>query len=78
MIGVVTRTDLRAAHTRRTRAAIRAAALALTRERGYAAMTIDDVAAATRLLDMGVDGIVTDVPELMRDALRDLGYELAS
>jgi len=40
--------------------------------------TIDDVAAATRLLDMGVDGIVTDVPELMRDALRDLGYELAS
>ena len=44
MIGVVTRTDLRAAHTRRTRAAIRAAALALTRERGYAAMTIDDVA----------------------------------
>jgi hypothetical protein len=27
---------------------------------------------------MGVDGIVTDVPELMRDALRDLGYELAS
>ena len=45
MIGVVTRTDLRAAHTRRTRAAIRAAALTLTRERGYAAMTIDDVAA---------------------------------
>ena len=45
MIGVVTRTDLRAAHTRRTRAAIRAAALALTRERGYTAMTIDDVAA---------------------------------
>ncbi len=45
MIGVVTRTDLRAAHARRTRAAIRAAALALTRERGYTAMTIDDVAA---------------------------------
>ena len=41
----MTRTDLRAAHTRRTRAAIRAAALALTRERGYAAMTVDDVAA---------------------------------
>ena len=40
--------------------------------------TIDDVAAATRLLDMGVDGIVTDVPALTRDALRDLGYELAS
>ena len=41
----MTRTDLRAAHARRTRAAIRAAALALTRERGYAAMTVDDVAA---------------------------------
>ena len=41
----MTRIDLRAAHARRTRAAIRAAALALTRERGYAAMTVDDVAA---------------------------------
>ena len=41
----MTRTDLCAAHTRRTRAAIRAAALTLTRERGYAAMTVDDVAA---------------------------------
>ena len=41
----MTRTDLRAAHARRTRAAIRAAALTLTRERGYAAMTVDDVAA---------------------------------
>ena len=37
--------DLRATQARRTRAAIRAAALALTRERGYAAMTVDDVAA---------------------------------
>ena len=41
----VTGTDLRATHAQRTRAAIRAAALALTRERGYAAMTVDDVAA---------------------------------
>ena len=37
--------DLRATHAQRTRAAIRAAALTLTRERGYAAMTVDDVAA---------------------------------
>lgn len=42
---VVIRTDLRAAHARRTRAAIRAAALTLIREHGYAAMTVDDVAA---------------------------------
>lgn len=41
----MTGTDLRATQARRTRAAIRAAALALTRERGYAAMTVDDVAA---------------------------------
>ena len=41
----MTRTDLRTAHARRTRAAIRAAALTLTRERGYGAMTVDDVAA---------------------------------
>ena len=41
----MTGTDLRATQARRTRAAIRAAALALARERGYAAMTVDDVAA---------------------------------
>lgn len=41
----MTGTDLRATHTQRTRAAIRAAALTLTKERGYAAMTVDDVAA---------------------------------
>ena len=41
----MTGTDLRVTQARRTRAAIRAAALALTRERGYAAMTVDDVAA---------------------------------
>ena len=41
----VTGTDLRAVQARRTRTAIRAAALTLTKERGYAAMTVDDVAA---------------------------------
>ena len=41
----MTGTDLRATQARRTRAAIRAAALTLTKERGYAAMTVDDVAA---------------------------------
>ena len=40
----VTGTDLRATQAPRTRAAIRAAALTLTRERGYSAMTVDDVA----------------------------------
>ena len=43
--GRVTGIDLRATQARRTRAAIRAAALSLTKERGYAAMTVDDVAA---------------------------------
>ena len=42
----MTGTDLRATHAQRTRAAIRAAALTLTRERGYSAMTVDDVATA--------------------------------
>ena len=41
----MTGTDLRATQAQRTRAAIRAAALTLTRERGYTAMTVDDVAA---------------------------------
>ena len=41
----MTGTHLRATHTQRTCAAIRAAALTLTKERGYAAMTVDDVAA---------------------------------
>ena len=40
----MTGTDLRATHAQRTRAAIRAAAFTLTRERGYSAMTVDDVA----------------------------------
>ena len=42
--GGLTGTDLRATQAQRTRAAIRAAALTLTRERGYSAMTVDDVA----------------------------------
>ena len=41
----MTGSDLRATQAQRTRAAIRAAALTLTRERGYTAMTVDDVAA---------------------------------
>lgn len=41
----MTGTGLRATQAQRTRAAVRAAALTLTRERGYAAMTVDDVAA---------------------------------
>ena len=54
----MTRPDLRTAHARRTRAAIRAAALCLTRERGYVAMTVDDVEAfvsgtGTLLEDLG-------------------------
>ena len=40
----MTGADLRATQAQRTRAAIRAAALTLTRERGYSAMTVDDVA----------------------------------
>ena len=40
----MTGTDLRATQAQRTRTAIRAAALTLTRERGYSAMTVDDVA----------------------------------
>ena len=40
----MTGTDLRATQAQRTRAAIRAAALTLTRERGCSAMTVDDVA----------------------------------
>jgi len=40
----VTGTDLRATQAQRTRAAIRAAALTLPSERGYSAMTVDDVA----------------------------------
>ena len=40
----MTGTDLRATQAQRTRAAIRAAALTLTRGRGYSAMTVDDVA----------------------------------
>ena len=41
----MTGTGLRATQAQRTRAAVRAAALTLTRERGYTAMTVDDVAA---------------------------------
>jgi glycerophosphoryl diester phosphodiesterase len=32
--------------------------------------TIDDAAEMERLLDMGVDGLVTDRPDVLRDVLR--------
>lgn len=42
------------------------------RERGLAvnAWTVDDPEAAVRLAALGVDGIVTNVPDVIRDALR--------
>ena len=35
--------------------------------------TVDDPAEATRLLDMGVDGVLTDRPAMMRELLLDRG-----
>ena len=57
----MTGTDLRATQAQRTRAAIRAAALTLTRERGYAAMTVDDVAALAAAEAVPVTELGTDV-----------------
>jgi len=33
------------------------------------AWTVDDPASINRLLDLGVDGIITDRPDVLRDAL---------
>ncbi len=39
--------------------------------------TIDDVDVAARLLDMGVDGIITDVPTAMYEGLRERGLPVS-
>jgi glycerophosphoryl diester phosphodiesterase len=36
--------------------------------------TVDDVATMNRLIDMGVDGIITDYPDRLRDVLAARGY----
>ena len=36
--------------------------------------TIDEPAEMERLLDLGVDGILTDRPDLLRDVLRARGH----
>ncbi|EEZ77086.1 glycerophosphodiester phosphodiesterase family protein [Actinomyces sp. oral taxon 848 str. F0332] len=41
------------------------------------AWTIDDVDAAARLLGMGVDGIITDVPTAMYEGLRERGLPVS-
>ena len=41
------------------------------------AWTIDDVDVAARLLDMGVDGIITDVPTAMYEGLRERGLPVS-
>ena len=38
--------------------------------------TIDDAATMNRLLDMGVDGIMSDQPEILRDVFRERGLAL--
>jgi glycerophosphoryl diester phosphodiesterase len=38
--------------------------------------TVDDVATMNRLIDMGVDGIITDYPDRLRDVLDARGYAL--
>jgi glycerophosphoryl diester phosphodiesterase len=35
--------------------------------------TIDDAAEMARLLDLGVDGIMTDRPQVLRDVLTERG-----
>lgn len=40
--------------------------------------TINNPAHAARLIDMGVDGIITDIPQRMRDELQRHGYTVTS
>jgi glycerophosphoryl diester phosphodiesterase len=49
--------------------------LAAAHDRGLLvhAWTVNDEAAMRRLLDLGVDGLMTDRPDLLRDVLLDRG-----
>ncbi|MGQ0777258.1 MAG: glycerophosphodiester phosphodiesterase [Pseudonocardiales bacterium] len=38
--------------------------------------TVNDIATMNRLIDLGVDGIITDYPDRLRDLLETRGYEL--
>lgn len=59
--GDVTAADVREAH-----------ALGL----GVVPWTVNDRAGMTRLIDLGVDGLITDRPDVLRDVLRDRGLPL--
>lgn len=71
----MTETDkpcLRAEHARRTRGAIRAAAFVLARERGYDAVTIDDVAALAGVSRRTVFNYVDSKADLILEPPVDL------
>lgn len=39
-------------------------------------MTVDDIATMNPLIDIGVNGIITDYPDRLRDLLETRGYPL--